>query len=70
MQIDAIERYTNGAIWADIARRAKLKIIEGLQKKLGVVNEDVDLNEALEAGISEGRDSITGCVRSWQRDHV
>ena len=53
VQIDAIERYANGAIWADIARRAKLKIIEGLQKKIGVVNEDVDLNEALEAGISE-----------------
>ena len=51
VQIDAIERYPT-AIWADIARRAKLKIIEGLQK-IGVVNEDVDLNEALEAGISE-----------------
>ncbi|CAL6318297.1 unnamed protein product [Bathycoccus prasinos] len=53
VQIDAIERYTNGALWADIARKAKLKTIEGLQKKLGVVNADADLNEALEAGISE-----------------
>ena len=53
VQVDAIERYTNGALWADIARQAKLKTIEGLQKKLGVVNADADLNEALEAGISE-----------------
>jgi len=53
VQLDAIERYTNGALWADIARQAKLKTIEGLQKKLGVVNADADLNEALEAGISE-----------------
>jgi Xaa-Pro dipeptidase len=53
VQVDAIERYTNGALWADIARKAKLKTIEGLQKKLGVVNADADLNEALEAGISE-----------------
>jgi Xaa-Pro dipeptidase len=53
VQIDAIERYTNCALWADIARKAKLKTIEGLQKKLGVVNADADLNEALEAGISE-----------------
>jgi len=53
VQVDAIERYTNGALWADIARKAKLKTIEGLQKKLGVVNADADLNEAFEAGISE-----------------
>ena len=53
VQVGAIERYTNGALWADIARQAKLKTIEGLQKKLGVVNADADLNEALEAGISE-----------------
>ena len=53
VQKDAIANYQKGAFWQDIAKKAKLKTIEGLQKKLGVVREDVNLNEALVAGISE-----------------
>lgn len=53
VQIEAIENYQKGALFLEVSRKAKLKTIEGLQKKLGCVREDVNLSDALNAGISE-----------------